>query len=75
LILHLIAAHHGRGRPHFPADEAFDPKYPDERCAEIARQVPRRFALLQRRFGRWGLAYLESLLRAADYLASEEAAK
>jgi CRISPR-associated endonuclease/helicase Cas3 len=75
LILHLIAAHHGRGRPHFSADEAFDPNYPEARCAEAAREVPRRYARLQRRFGRWGLAYLESLLRAADYLASEEAAK
>ena len=26
LVLHLIAVHHGRGRPHFPADEAFDPE-------------------------------------------------
>lgn len=25
LVLHLIAAHHGRARPHFPADEVFDP--------------------------------------------------
>ena len=24
LVLHLIAVHHGRGRPHFPPDEAFD---------------------------------------------------
>ena len=29
-----------------------------------------RFARLQRRYGRWGLAYLESLVRAADYAAS-----
>jgi CRISPR-associated endonuclease/helicase Cas3 len=71
LSLHLIAAHHGRGRPHFPAAEAFDPSHDDARCAKVAREVPRRFARLQRRFGRWGLAYLESLLRAADYLASE----
>jgi len=28
------------------------------------------FARLQRKYGRWGLAYLESLLRAADYAAS-----
>ena len=74
LILHLIAAHHGRGRPHFPIDEAFDPDHPEARCAEVARAVPQRYARLQRRFGRWGLAYLESLLRAADYLASEGAA-
>ena len=74
LILHLITAHHGRGRPHFPVDEAFDPHHPESRCAEVAREVPRRYARLQRRFGRWGLAYLESLLRAADYLASEGAA-
>ena len=28
LVLHLIATHHGRARPHFPADEAFDPDLP-----------------------------------------------
>jgi CRISPR-associated endonuclease/helicase Cas3 len=36
----------------------------------MAASVPRHFARLQRQFGRWGLAYLESLLRAADYAAS-----
>lgn len=71
LVLHLIAAHHGRARPHFPADEAFDPERPDEAAAEIAREVPRRFARLQRKYGRWGLAYIESLVRAADALASQ----
>ena len=71
LVLHLIAAHHGRARPHFPADEAFDPERPEERTAEIVREVPRRFARLQRKYGRWGLAYLESLVRAADALASQ----
>ncbi len=70
LVLHLIATHHGRGRPHFPADEAFDPERPVRAAADAAREVPRRFAALQRKYGRWGLAYLESLLRAADYAAS-----
>lgn len=70
LVLHLIAAHHGRARPHFPTDEAFDPEATLAESQTIAAEVPLRFARLQRRFGRWGLAYLESLLRAADYAAS-----
>lgn len=70
LVLHLIAAHHGRARPHFPADEAFD-ECAEEVFAAIAGEVPRRFARLQRKYGRWGLAYLESLVRAADALASQ----
>jgi CRISPR-associated endonuclease/helicase Cas3 len=70
LVLHLIAAHHGRGRPYFPADESFDPDAAHADTQRCAAEVPRRFARLQRRFGRWGLAYLESLLRAADYTAS-----
>jgi len=70
LVLHLIAAHHGYGRPHFPYDRAFDPEASDIECLAIAGAVPSRFARLERRYGRWGLAYLESLLRAADYSAS-----
>jgi CRISPR-associated endonuclease/helicase Cas3 len=75
LVLHLIAAHHGRARPHFPAPpdraESFDPEQSDELAAEMARSVPRRFARLQRRYGRWGLAWLETLVRCADVLASK----
>jgi CRISPR-associated endonuclease/helicase Cas3 len=71
LVLHLIAAHHGRARPHFPKDEAFDPERPAADAQRVAEEVPRRFARLQRRYGRWGLAYLESLVRAADALASQ----
>lgn len=70
LVLHLIAAHHGRARPCFPIEEAHDPESTPTDSEAIAIEVPRRFARLQRRFGRWGLAYLESLLRAADYAAS-----
>lgn len=76
LCLHLIAAHHGRGRPHYPAEEAFDPEpkgQTAEEIAAVAAAVPRRFARLQRKYGRWGLAYLESLVRAADVLASKKA--
>lgn len=71
LTLHFIAVHHGRARPHFPPDEAFDPEHEEKAAVEVAREVPRRFARLQRKYGRWGLAYLESLVRAADALASQ----
>jgi CRISPR-associated endonuclease/helicase Cas3 len=70
LALHLIAAHHGRARPHFPAEEATDPDAAFATVRDRSVAVPLRFARLQRRFGRWGLAYLESILRAADYAAS-----
>lgn len=71
LILHLIAAHHGRARPHFTQDETFDRERDGEEVERTAAEVPRRFARLQRQYGRWGLAYLESLLRVADWSASE----
>lgn len=73
LVLHLIAAHHGRARPHFPEDEAFDHEPKGRDVSEVAAAVPRRFAKLQQKYGRWGLAYLESLVRAADILASRKA--
>lgn len=71
LTLHLIAAHHGRARPHFPDAEADDPERPAISSASVAVDTPGRFARLQRRYGRWGLAYLESLIRAADALDSK----
>lgn len=70
VVLHLVAAHHGRARPHFPAKEIFDPRRSQESAVAFADEAPRRFARLQRKYGRWHLAWLESLLRAADYAAS-----
>ena len=70
MVLHLIAVHHGYGRPHFPEDRAFDPDPKGYDTTQLASDIPRRFAKLQRQYGRWGLAYLESLLRAADAAAS-----
>lgn len=70
LVLHLVAAHHGRGRPHFSADETNDPQRNWVEANSLACETPRRFASLQRKYGRWGLAYLESLVRSADYAVS-----
>jgi CRISPR-associated endonuclease/helicase Cas3 len=72
LILHLIAAHHGWARPHFkPAQWDIADGVTEEENAAQAADTMRRFARLQRRFGHWGLAWLESLMRAADYAATE----
>lgn len=70
LAMHLIAAHHGRGRPHFPKG-GFDP-LAESRSDDLHTESIRRFAWLQRKYGRWGLAWLENLFRCADYLASED---
>jgi CRISPR-associated endonuclease/helicase Cas3 len=70
LVLHLIGAHHGRGRPHFDPGDGFDPERPSADSERLRFEALRRFAKLQRKYGRWGLAYLESLLRAADWGAS-----
>ncbi|NLG01251.1 MAG: type I-U CRISPR-associated helicase/endonuclease Cas3 [Lentisphaerae bacterium] len=70
LTAHVIAAHHGRARPFFPAAEIFDPERAPAESHSIASAIPQRFATLQLTYGRWGLAYLESILRAADYAAS-----
>ena len=70
LILHLIAAHHGWGRPHFDEHhwDRFEGLFGENET--IAAEVLGRYGRLQRRFGRWGLAWLEALLRSADYHVS-----
>lgn len=70
LVLHLIAAHHGWARPHFEPKHYDQPPITSDRNQAAAIEVMQRFARLQQRFGRWGLAWLESLLRCADGLAS-----
>jgi CRISPR-associated endonuclease/helicase Cas3 len=70
LVLHLIVAHHGWGRPHCER-RAFDrEKFSTAQNEEAAAEMMRRFGRLQQRFGRWSLAWLESLLRCADIAAS-----
>lgn len=68
LALHMIAAHHGHARPHF--SHTFDRDFTTQQTDQTQIDAIRRFAKLQRKYGRWVLAYLESLLRAADIAAS-----
>jgi CRISPR-associated endonuclease/helicase Cas3 len=72
LALHLIAAHHGFGRPIISTSGCEDAPPDAPVLQERAREVALRFARLQRRWGLWGLAWWESLLRAADQQASRE---
>ncbi len=70
LVLHLIAAHHGFARPLLRTD-GYDGKPPSALRA-LAQEVALRFFRLQERWGPWGLAWWECLLRAADQQASRE---
>jgi CRISPR-associated endonuclease/helicase Cas3 len=70
LIRYLVATHHGRGRCWLPAQ-------PDAECWENAGGAnwPDLHARLSERFGRWGLAYLETLVRLADWAKSRAEAE
>lgn len=67
LVMHLVAAHHGFARPTIRTSGCTEPPSVLE---DRARDVALRFARLQKEWGPWGLAWLESLLRAADHKAS-----
>ncbi|MDH6544122.1 type I-U CRISPR-associated helicase/endonuclease Cas3 [Streptomyces sp. SPB4] len=84
LLVHLVAAHHGHGRPLLPP--VADPAPQEVTCTMPDRQRvtikssemgtdwsgPDRFLALNRRYGPWGLALLEAVLRLADMACSEE---
>jgi CRISPR-associated endonuclease/helicase Cas3 len=67
LCLHVIAAHHGGARPVIRTNGAAEPP---SRAARRAREVAMRYATLSARWGPWGLAWWETVLRAADQQAS-----
>ena len=85
LTLHLIAAHHGYARPFAPPVQDDDPPpvevqgvvlNKDERIAMPAHRldsgIAERFWSLTRKHSWWGLAYLETILRLADWQTSAE---
>lgn len=73
LVLHLIAAHHGWGRPGFPEQAHWDPDDASRSNRARAVRVAKRYAQLQARHGAWRLAWLEALAKAADARVSIEA--
>lgn len=88
LVLHLVASHHGYCRPFAPVVDNSDPVQVEETilgipmsaCTDTQLErldsgVPERFWQLVRRYGWWGLAYLEALMRVADHRCSEEEEK
>ena len=70
LALHLVASHHGFARPLIGTKGCED--LPPSALEELACEVARRFARLQKQWGPWGLAWWESLLRASDQQASRD---
>jgi CRISPR-associated endonuclease/helicase Cas3 len=80
LLLHLVGSHHGRCRPFAPVVGDLEPVevvYRDWRGASghglerVGSGVAERFWRLTRRYGWYGLAYLESMVRIADQRQSE----
>jgi CRISPR-associated endonuclease/helicase Cas3 len=81
LVLHLVAAHHGFGRPLIPP-------VVDGSAAQVGGEIdgepvvvrgdlgeadwgqPTRFRRCCERYGYWGLALLEAIVRQADHQAS-----
>ena len=89
LVLHLIASHHGHGRPFVPvsvdaAPPAIRGTWEDvnvnlnavDRAALAAPHspasgIPERYGRLTERYGWWGLAYIEAVLRLGDWYGSQ----
>ncbi len=81
LLLHLVVSHHGWGRPLvLPATDGTDAivKYEIDGVlvsasadlAQVDWEQPERFARLNDRFGPWGVALLEAIVRQADHMVS-----
>ena len=81
LLVHLVISHHGSGRPLVPPvpDQTADQVHAqiDDTAVTAPADLsmidwsqPARFAQLNDRFGPWGLALLEAIVRRADHAVS-----
>ncbi|HVX16868.1 MAG TPA: type I-U CRISPR-associated helicase/endonuclease Cas3 [Acidimicrobiales bacterium] len=81
LLIHLVVTHHGWGRPLLPpADDQAGGKVTfeldgtevsaDADLSATDWQQPRRFRALTDRYGTWGVALLEAIVRQADQSVS-----
>ena len=88
LVLHLVGTHHGQARPLPPIKEDPDPQdlvfdheglsveaNTDLVDSSLALEMADRFWRLVERYGYYGLAWLEAILRLADHQQSAEEAK
>ncbi len=84
LVLHLIASHHGRCRPFAPLVDDPGPETVKVELygytltgttrtglERLDSGVAERFWKLTRKYGWWGLAYLEAIFRLADHYQSQ----
>ncbi len=84
LVLHLVLSHHGHGRPVLPLCDGGELPVTWEVEGTTVRvdadlgardwEQPSRFERLCRRYGPWGLALLEAVVRQADHAESAAAA-
>jgi CRISPR-associated endonuclease/helicase Cas3 len=85
LVLHLVGSHHGHCRPWVPVAPDVAPLHIETSFGDtpvtcstkhgleaLDSGVIDRFWRLVRRYGWWGLAFLETLLRLADHRRSQE---
>ena len=82
LLVHLVVSHHGKGRPLVvpvadgtpdPIRWVFDDGLDVSASADLSHtdwDQPARFRRLNQKYGPWGLALLEALVRQADHEVS-----
>jgi CRISPR-associated endonuclease/helicase Cas3 len=81
LVRHLVLSHHGQGRPWVTAAGPETPLRTTATVAgitvstttdpaRVAGEQPDRFARVCERYGYWGVALLETIVRQADHLVS-----